>query len=85
MKKEKKESPDKGRKDKVEVKFKNIPFNVHRGNQKVSELKKIFGVNPGYVLVQIIDGELVDLPNDDSVVIKGEEEFNCQPPVGDNS
>tara|TARA_R110002124_G_scaffold149259_5_gene315360 strand:- start:9752 stop:10009 length:258 start_codon:yes stop_codon:yes gene_type:complete len=85
MKKEKKERPEKGRKDFVEIEIKEKPYKIHRGNQKVSEIKKVGGINLDYILIQIINDKLVHLPNDGSVTIKGGEIFDCQPPHGDNS
>lgn len=73
------------RKDMVEITIKDKTYTIHRGNEKVLAIKELGGINPNHVLVQIIDGQLKDLPNDGSVTIKGGEVFKCHPPVGDNS
>ena len=73
------------RNDVVEIIIKKVPYKIHRGNQPVSKIKELGGINANYILVQIKDGNLVDLPNDGSVTIKGGEVFECHPPVGDNS
>lgn len=73
------------RKDMVEITIKNTNYTIHRGNQRVSAIKELGGINPNHILVEIIDGKIVDLPNDGSVTIKGGEVFNSHPPVGDNS
>jgi hypothetical protein len=76
---------EENRHDMVEITIKNKVYKIHRGNQKVSTIKEIGGVNPNHILVEIIAGELKDLSNDGSVTIKGGEIFNSHPPVGDNS
>jgi hypothetical protein len=76
---------DDNRKDMVEITIGDKTYEIHRGNQKVSEIKELGKINPNHILVQIIDGKLVDLPNDGSVTIKGGEVFKSHPPVGDNS
>lgn len=76
---------DEHRQDMVEITIKDKVYKIHRGNQKVSAIKELGGINPNHILVQIIDGQLKDLPNDGSVTIKGGEVFKCHPPVGDNS
>lgn len=73
------------RQDVVEITIKDNPYEIHRGNQKVAEIKQIGGINLNHILVQIIDGQLVDLPNEGAVTIKGGEVFHSHPPVGDNS
>ncbi|MBK7763325.1 MAG: multiubiquitin domain-containing protein [Bacteroidetes bacterium] len=87
MENEKKEGGNSNdyRNDLVKITIKNKPYPIHRGNQKVSAIKELGGINPNHILVEIIDGRLVDLPNDGSVTIKGGEVFNSHPPIGDNS
>jgi hypothetical protein len=78
-------SSDDVRQDMVEITIKNQPYQIHRGHRKVSEIKQIGGINPNHILVQVTGGNLVDLPNDGAVTIKGGEIFQSKPPVGDNS
>lgn len=73
------------RQDIVTITIKDKPYSIHRGRQTVAAIKELGGVNPNHILVQIIDGQLKDLPNDGAVTIKGGEVFKCHPPVGDNS
>jgi hypothetical protein len=87
MENNKKESgkSEEHRQDMVKITIKDKVYEIHRGNQKVSTIKQVGGINPNHILVEIINGQLVDLPNDGSVTIKGGEVFKCHPPVGDNS
>lgn len=73
------------RNDVVIITITGKQYKIHRGNHKVSEIKELGGINPNHILVQIVRGQLIDLPNDGSVTIKGSEEFKSHPPVGDNS
>jgi hypothetical protein len=73
------------RNDVVVISIGGKDYKIHRGNQKVAEIKELGGINPNHILVQIVNGQLIDLPNDGSVTIKGGEVFKSHPPVGDNS
>lgn len=48
---------------------------IHRGNQAVSEIKRVGGVPASDELEQLIDGKLTPLKDSGSVVIKGGEVF----------
>ena len=76
---------DEHRQDMVDITIKDKTHKIHRGRQTVAAIKELGGINPNHILVQIVDGQLQDLPNDGSVTIKGGEVFKCHPPVGDNS
>lgn len=84
IKKEKGESED-HRKDMVEITIKDKTYKIHRGHQTVAAIKQLGGINPNHILVQIVEGQLKDLPNDGVITMKGGEVFNCHPPIGDNS
>lgn len=62
-------------KDEVIIKVNTIERKIHRGNQKVSDIKTVGEVPQSYDLDQLIEGKLVPLKDDGSVVIKGGEEF----------
>jgi ABC-type Zn2+ transport system, periplasmic component/surface adhesin len=61
------------------------PYKIHRGNHTVTEIKEVGKVLPADELNQIIDGKIVPLPNDGSVVIKGDEVFVSNRPSGGSS
>ena len=66
----------------VTITIDNQPYQVRRGQHEVSELKAISGVNPDYVLAQLIDGVLTDLADDQKVHIRGDEIFSSHPRTG---
>ncbi len=55
---------------------------IHRGHQLVSAIKSDAGVPQADVLAALVDGRLVDLPNDGAMIIKGGERFVSYPPTG---
>lgn len=73
------------RQDVVTIRVNNMPREIHRGRQTVAEIKRVGQVVPTDELSQLIDGRYVALANDGSVVIKGEEEFQSNPPAGGSS
>ena len=78
-----KEKPQTGKM--VEIKVNNIVVEIHRGRQTVATIKQKGGVPLADDLNQMIDGQLVQLPDDGSVTIKGGEEFFSQPKTGGDS
>lgn len=80
-----KNPPDDVRQDIVKITVDNVVRKIHRGRRTVVEIKEVGQVPLAYTLVQIKDGELVTLPDDGSVVIKGGEEFKSHPKDGGNS
>jgi hypothetical protein len=68
--------------DIVKITVNNNPYPIHRGRQTVEAIKKAGGVSLADKLDQIIDGKLVPLDDNGSVVIKGGEEFKSHPPSG---
>jgi hypothetical protein len=52
---------------------------IHRGRQKVAEIKALGGVPLADDLEQVIDGKLVPLSDDGAVTIKGGEVFLSHP------
>jgi hypothetical protein len=63
----------------VKITINNSEKMIHRGNQKVFEIKTIGGVPLADDLNQLVDGKLTPLNDDGSVVIKGEEIFISHP------
>jgi hypothetical protein len=59
----------------VEIKINDKPYEVKRGRYTVSELKKIGNVPPADELEELIDGKLVPLDDQATVLIKGCEQF----------
>jgi hypothetical protein len=80
-----KNHPDDVRQDIVEITVDNETRKIHRGRRTVAEIKTAGQVPLAYTLVQIEDGQLVPLPDDGSVVIKGGEQFKSHPKDGGNS
>jgi hypothetical protein len=76
---------DEHRQDMVEVRINNMPRPIHRGRRSVAEIKTAGQVVPVDELSQLVDGKYVLLPHDGSVVIKGGEIFQSNPPAGGSS
>lgn len=55
------------------------PVSIHRGHQTVAEIKKAGGVNLVHELEQVKNGELVPLPDNGAVTLKGGEIFVSHP------
>ena len=66
----------------VEIIVNEDPYQIHRGKRSVAEIKTAGDVSLVDKLEQVIDGELVPLDDDGSVVIKGGEEFKSHVPSG---
>lgn len=66
----------------VDIKVNDDNFKIHRGRRSVSEIKTAGEVPQADILEQVIDGTLVPLDNNDSLVIKGGEEFKSHVPSG---
>lgn len=70
---------DHGR-DMVSVKVNNVPVQIHRGRQAVSEIKRLGGVPGADELAHVVEGQpLMPIADDGFVVIKGGEEFVSYP------
>lgn len=69
----------------VTIVIDNKTYSTHRGNRTVPDLKALGGISPAYELEQIIDGQLVPLPDDGHVVLKGGERFVGHPRAGASS
>ncbi len=72
---EKNGNAEEHRNDVVEIKVNDIFKEIHRGRRTVIEIKTIGGVPLNYMLEEIIDGKITELPDDSSIVIKGGEVF----------
>ena len=59
----------------VTITINSEEHDIHRGRQTVVAIKQLGGVPLADDLDQLIDGQLVHLPDDGSVTIKGEEIF----------
>lgn len=57
-------------------------YKIHRGKRTVEEIKVAGGVPLADKLEQVIDGTLIPLADDGSVLIKGGEEFKSHVPSG---
>lgn len=73
------------RQDQVEIRVNNVPRTIHRGRRSVAEIKEIGKVAPADELSQLVDNRYVPLAQDGSVVIKGGEVFQSNPPAGGSS
>jgi hypothetical protein len=69
----------------VEITVDSKKVRIHRGRQTVAHIKEVGGVPKDYDLDQIVDGKLVPLGDNDSVVIKSEEVFVSHPKDGASS
>ncbi len=63
----------------VTIQVDNKPYQIHRGRQSVSEIKRIAGVPQAFELEEVVGGKLVPLPDDGSVTLKGGEVFVSHP------
>src|SRR5437762_10149354 len=63
----------------VTITINDVPKTIHRGNQKVEDLKKLGGVPLADELEQLINGKLTPLTDDGRVTVKGEEVFVSHP------
>lgn len=66
----------------VKIKINGTSHQIPYGRHSVAKLKELGGVPPADELDQVIDGQLVHLPNDGHVDIKGEEMFVSHPVSG---
>jgi len=69
----------------VKIYFGNTTYDIHRGRRTVVEIKAVLGIEDEYILIFIVDGELINQDQDGSIVIKGNEQFGSQPPDGASS
>ena len=74
-----KDVDDEHRQDVVTISVNDKPVEIHRGRREVSEIKAKGEVPTADTLAQVLDGELKPLPDDGSVVIRGEEVFLSYP------
>lgn len=63
----------------VTITINDVSKSIHRGNQKVEDLKSVGGVPLADELEQLINGKLTPLADDGRVTIKGEEIFVSHP------
>jgi predicted Rdx family selenoprotein len=75
--------PDQG--PNVEITIDGKTFQIHRGNQPVSAIKKLGGVPAANQLDQDVNGVLTPLDQNGSIVIKGGEVFVSYPATGSSS
>ena len=73
---------DEHRKNFVEIEINEVKYDIHRGNQSVQTIKDVGKVPLNHMLEQVVDGELVQLDDNGSVVIKGGEVFISHPKDG---
>jgi hypothetical protein len=69
----------------VAISINTQPIQIHRGNRPVVEIKDAGHVPRADELEQIVNGKLVPLADDGSVVIKGGEQFVSHPRSGGSS
>lgn len=60
---------------KVNITVNDTSFSIHRGKQTVVTIKTVGEVPLNHALEQVIDGQIVPLDDNGSVVIKGGEVF----------
>lgn len=51
------------------------PHTVRKGRYIVLDFKRLVGVDPSYQLDEVVDGQFVELKDDEKVSIKGNEVF----------
>lgn len=59
----------------VEIMVNDNLYKIHRGNQSISEVKTAGNVPLADKLDQVVNGKLIPLDDNGSIVIKGGEEF----------
>ncbi|HSD08860.1 multiubiquitin domain-containing protein [Flavobacterium sp.] len=59
----------------VEIDINTKPYSISRGKHTVVEIKKLGGVPQAHELEELINGKLVPLADDSSILIKGCEKF----------
>ncbi len=69
----------------VMITVNNSIYKIHRGHRTVTEIKTVAGVPLADDLEQNVNGKLVPLADDGSVVLKGGEEFMSHPKDGASS
>ena len=69
----------------VSITIDGKPYNIRRGNEKVSTIKGIANVPAAYQLDQDVNGVLTPLDQNGSIVIKGGEVFISFPATGSSS
>lgn len=74
-----KDEADQHRQDVVTISVNGKPVEIHRGRREVSEIKAKGEVPAADTLAQVVSGELKPLPDDGSIVIRGEEVFLSYP------
>ena len=72
-------------KDMVEITINTKPYPIHRGSQRVTEIKRIGGVPAADELDEIVNGDFTHLPDDSRVTIKGGEVFASHSRTGASS
>ncbi len=76
-------APEHGRM--VTITVDSVQRQIRRGRQSVAEIKTVGGVPAAYQLEEVVDGQLVALPDDGALVIKGGEVFVSHPRSGGSS
>ena len=71
--------------DCLQITVNGLERRIQSGRRTVSEIKKVGEVPQADDLEQLIDGKLVPLADDASVIIKGREEFFSHPKDGGSS
>lgn len=69
----------------VSIEVNSREVRIHRGRTSVAEIKQAAGCPLAFELEEIVNGKLVPLGDDGSVVIKGGERFLCHPRDGASS
>jgi len=72
-------------KDMVSITIDNTVYQIHRGKQNVSDLKKVANIALAYQLDQDVNGVLTPLDQNGHVTIKGGEIFVSFPATGSSS
>jgi hypothetical protein len=63
----------------VTITINGDPYKIHRGREKVMDIKKAGGVPLADDLVQVVNGKPVRLDDEGSLTIKGGEQFVSHP------
>jgi hypothetical protein len=69
----------------VTIQINRDDYQIARGRHTVADIKRLAKVPPTDDLEQVVDGELVPLPDDGHVVIRGSETFVSHPKTGASS
>lgn len=71
--------------DEVSIRVNGVSQTIHRGSYTVTELKQTFHIPSAEQFGEVKGTEVIDLPNDTRITVKGGEVFISYMPTGQSS